>query len=67
MEQGSQVLMIKFDNKNFVFANAEKARKFATYPHRYFKTQLPVKMPPKKESVGLYQLSKQEKSITFLE
>jgi adenylate/nucleoside-diphosphate kinase len=67
MEQGNQVLIVKFDNKNFVFANTEKARKFVTYPHRYFKTQLPVKMPPKKESVGLYQLSKQEKSITFLE
>lgn len=67
MEQGNQVLIVKYDNKNFVFANTEKARKFFSYPHKYFKTQLPVKMPPKKEDVGLYQLSRQEKSITFLE
>lgn len=67
IEVGSHLLCVKFDNKNFVFGNAEKAKAFFTMPHLYFKTQLPVKLPPKKDPVGLYALSKKEESITFLE
>lgn len=50
-----------------MFSNIEKARKFYATPQRYFKTQLPVKLPPRKEPVGLYNLSKKDDSITFLE
>jgi len=67
IEDGNHSLLVKFDGKNFIFANADKARVFATHPHRYFKTQLPVKLPPPKAPVGLYGLSKKTESITFLE
>lgn len=67
IENGNHSLLVKFDGKNFIFANADKARVFATHPHRYFKTQLPVKLPPTKAPVGLYGLSKKTESITFLE
>lgn len=61
------MLVVKFDNRSFGFANAEKARQFFNRPHYYHQTQLPVKLPPKKEPVGLYSLSKKDNSITFLE
>ena len=38
IEVGSHLLCVKFDNKNFVFGNAEKAKAFFTNPHLYFKT-----------------------------
>ena len=67
IEVGSHLLCVKFDNRNFIFCNAEKAKAFFARPHLYFKTQLPVKLPPKKDPVGLYALSKKDESITYLE
>jgi adenylate/nucleoside-diphosphate kinase len=67
LEDGNHWLLVKFDGKNFIFSNAYKARAFATHPHRYFKTQLPVKLPPKQSPIGLFSLSKKVESVTFLE
>ena len=67
VEPINQLYIVKFDNRSFGFANAEKARAFYTRPHYYHQTQLPVKLPPKRDPVGLYNLSKKDNSITFLE
>jgi YHS domain-containing protein len=65
--EGNMTLVVKFDNRTFTFANVEKARTFCNKPHSYYQTELPVKLPPKKEPVGLYNLSKQNVSTTYLE
>lgn len=38
IEVGNNIILVKYDNKNFVFSNVEKARKFFTTPQKYFKT-----------------------------
>lgn len=60
-------MVITLKDEKFVFANEEKLVKFFTSPSKYSKAQLPVKIPPEKRPVSLYNLQKEENSITFLE
>lgn len=67
VEKGYQLSVISFKDSRFVFASEEKASRFFLNPSRYNQVQLPVKMPAPKDSVLLYQLQKQDDSITFME
>ena len=56
VEKGYQLSVVSFKDNRFVFASEEKASRFFLNPSRYHQVQLPVKMPPPKDSVLLYQL-----------
>lgn len=67
VEKGFQLSVVSFKDSRFVFASEEKASRFFLNPSRYNQVQLPVKMPAPKDAVLLYQLQKQDDSITFME
>lgn len=67
LEFGNAILVVSFKGDNFCFTSEEKLQKFIAQPSRYSKTQLPVKIPPEKRPVPLYNLQKETNSITFLE
>lgn len=64
---GHSLLLISYKDDKYCFANEEKLIKFFQSPGRYSKAQLPVKRPPDVKPVSLYNLQKEENSITFLE
>mmetsp|Transcript_46062 Transcript_46062/g.61008 ORF Transcript_46062/g.61008 Transcript_46062/m.61008 type:complete len:221 (+) Transcript_46062:233-895(+) len=64
---GNPILVVSFKGEKYCFANEEKMVKFAMQPTRYAKTKLPVKIPPEQKAIPLYNLQKEENSITFLE
>ena len=64
---GNPILVCTFKGEKYSFANEEKLGKFIMTPSRYHKTKLPVKIPPEQKPIQLYNLQKEENSITFLE
>jgi len=64
---GNPILVAIFKGEKYSFANEEKLCKFLLQPQRYAKTKLPVKIPPEQKPILLYNLQKEENSITFLE
>jgi len=64
---GNPILVVSFKGEKFCFASEEKLQKFLLQPQRYAKTKLPVKIPPEQKPIALYNLQKEENSITFLE
>ena len=64
---GNPNLVISFKGEKFQFCSEEKLQKFLLQPTRYAKTKLPVKIPPEEKPVRLYDLQKEENSVTFLE
>jgi len=67
LEIGNPLLVINFKGEKFCFCSEEKLQKFIAQPARYSKTKLPVKIPPEQKPVPLYNLQKEENSVTFLE
>jgi YHS domain-containing protein len=65
--KGKNILVINYKGEKFVFASEEKLAMFLMQPSRYAKTKLPVKIPSDEKPVLLYNLQKEENSITFLE
>lgn len=64
---GNPILVLTFKGEKYCFCSEEKLQKFAQLPSRYSKTQLPVKIPPDNKPVYLYNLQKEDNSVTFLE
>lgn len=64
---GNPILVISYKGDKFAFASEEKLVKFTQACSRYAKVKLPVKIPPENKPVLLYNLQKEENSITFLE
>ena len=58
---------MKFKGDQFSFCSEEKLSKFIAQVSRYSKVKLPVKIPPEEKPVPLYNLQKEENSVTFLE
>jgi len=67
LEKGNPILVINFKGEKYAFTSEEKLQKFASTPSRYSKTKLPVRIPPDNKPVYLYNLQKEENSVTFLE
>lgn len=65
--KGEHLILVNFKDQRYVFETQEKAIKFMCDPSRYSGVQLPVKMPPAKDSVSLFGLLKKETSIIFME
>jgi adenylate/nucleoside-diphosphate kinase len=65
--RGDQMLIISYRENKFTFASEFKLQKFFQQPQRYHKVNLPVKMPPNDDKVGLFSLHKLDDSITFME
>ncbi len=65
--KGNPLLVISFKGDKFTFCSEEKLQKFLMSPSRYAKTKLPVKIPPDEKPILLYNLQKEENSVTFLE
>jgi len=64
---GNPILVVSYKGEKFCFASEEKLQKFTLQSGRYSKAKLPVKIPPENKPVLLYNLQKEENSITFLE
>ena len=64
---GNPILVSTFKGEKYSFASEEKLGQFLLHPQRYAKTKLPVKIPPEQKPIQLYNLQKEENSITFLE
>ena len=54
--KGDQLLLLQYKEKKYVFENEAKLQKFAAWPAKYYKAELPVKMPPTQDPVSLFQL-----------
>jgi len=54
--KGENLIVVNLKDQRYVFETQEKAIKFMCDPARYSGVQLPVKMPPSKDSVSLYGL-----------
>lgn len=67
LSPGNPILVSTFKGEKYSFASEEKLVKFLLQPQRYAKTKLPVKIPPEQKPIPLYNLQKEENSITFLE
>ena len=67
LEAGINILVVNFKGDKFCFCSEEKLQKFVLQPTRYAKTKLPVKIPPEEKPVPLFNLQKEDNSVTFLE
>jgi len=65
--KGNPLLVVSFKGEKFTFCSEEKLQKFLLSTSRYSKTKLPVKIPPEEKPILLYNLQKEENSVTFLE
>lgn len=67
VSKGDPCLLIVFRENKYIFSNEFKLQRFLSNPFKYSKAVLPVKMPPNEDKVSLYNLSRMEDSIAFLE
>lgn len=65
--KGDSMLLINYKEGKYAFESEYKLQKFLANPFKYAKAGLPVKMPPPDDKVSLYNLSKMEDSISFME
>jgi adenylate kinase family enzyme/YHS domain-containing protein len=67
IERGNPNLLVSYGDKIYSFANNELLNKYMKKPHRYEKTKLPVKLPPKADNMVNFVLDDFETSIGFLD
>mmetsp|Transcript_17746 Transcript_17746/g.12680 ORF Transcript_17746/g.12680 Transcript_17746/m.12680 type:complete len:121 (+) Transcript_17746:3082-3444(+) len=67
VSKADQLLLIVFKESKYIFQSEYKLQKFLANPYKYSKAVLPVKMPPPEDKVSLFNLSKMDDSITFME
>lgn len=60
-------MVIQYKEEKYILSSEENLDKFFAHPSRYSKAKLPVKIPPEQKQVALFQLQKEENSVTFLE
>lgn len=65
--KGDSILLVNYRDGKYSFESEYKLQKFLANPFKYSKAGLPVKMPPPEDKVSLYNLSKMEDSISFME
>lgn len=65
--KGDPLLMVSFEEEKYIMASEEKLQRFYANPSRYFNVKLPVRIPAEEKPVLLYNLQKEDNSITFLE
>ena len=65
--KGDPILLINYKDTKYTFESEYKLQRFLANPFKYSKATLPVKMPPNEDKLSLYNLSKMEDSISFME
>jgi len=65
--KGLPLLVITYKEEKFIFSSEENLVKFFSRPSKYSKAKLPVKIPPEVKPVSLFNLQREENSVTFLE
>jgi adenylate/nucleoside-diphosphate kinase len=65
--KGVPLLVISHKEEKYIFSSEENLQKFFNHPSKYSKAKLPVKIPPEVKEVSLFNLQREENSVTFLE
>ena len=65
--KGVPTILVSYGEKIFTFLNRELCEKYMKKPHRYEKTKIPVKIPPKADNIVNFVLEDFESSVGFLD